>query len=213
MISSSVLIIDDHPLVLQGCRHVLEDAGISSVFEAATIDDAERLYRDRKPQVIIVDLAMSGGGLHGLAFIERLRIRDEQTRILVLSMHSDPVIILRALEAGANGYVLKDTGAGEFLQAFEKVRSGGSYLHADLAAQIAFVKTRTGTNPLGSMSGRDVQVLTRLADGKSYAEIAHELHISYKTVANICSQLKLKLGVSRLSDLIRIALMRFPQSR
>jgi two-component system, NarL family, invasion response regulator UvrY len=121
--------------------------------------------------------------------------------------------VLRALEAGANGYVLKDMPSEEFLRAFEKVRGGSSYLSGDLASQIAFVRTRTGANPLGAMSGREVQILTLLADGKSYNEIAYELNVSYKTIANICSQLKLKLGVNKLSDLIRIALMRFPQSR
>ena len=211
--ANSVLIIDDHPLVLQGCRRVLEDAGIPSVLEADNIDEAERLYNDQKPQVIVVDLAMGGSGLQGLAFIERLRFREERIRILVLSMHSDPVIVIRALEAGANGYVLKDMPSEEFLLAFEKVRSGSTYLSNDLAAQIAFVRTRTGANPLGAMSSREVQILTQLADGKSYSEIAYDLQISYKTVANICSQLKLKLGVNKLSDLIRIALMRFPQSR
>jgi two-component system invasion response regulator UvrY len=211
--SNKILIIDDHPLVLQGCRRVLEDAGITGVFEAANFEDGERLYKAFKPAVIIVDLAMSAGGLHGLAFIERLRLHDETTRILVLTMHSDPVIVLRALEAGANGYVLKDMPSEEFLRAFEKVRGGSSYLSGDLASQIAFVRTRTGANPLGAMSGREVQILTLLADGKSYNEIAYELNVSYKTIANICSQLKLKLGVNKLSDLIRIALMRFPQSR
>jgi DNA-binding NarL/FixJ family response regulator len=211
--SSKVLIIDDHPLVLQGCSRVLEDAGIPEVFQAENFDEGERLYRALKPAIIIVDLAMSAGGLHGLAFIERLRLQDETTRILVLTMHSDPAIVIRALEAGANGYVLKDMPSEEFLRAFELVQSGSSYLSDDLASQIAFVRTRTGANPLGAMNGREIQILTLLADGKSYNEIAYELNVSYKTVANICSQLKLKLGVRKLSDLIRIALTRLPQSR
>jgi len=106
---SRVLIIDDHPVVLQGLRQLLEDAGVNSTYQAHSLADGFRLYRTQKPDVIIVDLAMRNGALGGLSFIRRLRLLDQQTPILVLTMHSDPVIVSHALEVGATGYVLKDS--------------------------------------------------------------------------------------------------------
>jgi two-component system, NarL family, invasion response regulator UvrY len=102
-----VLVIDDHPIVLQGCRQLLEDAGVEQILEAQSLADGFRMYRTQKPDVIIVDLAMRTGALGGLSFIRRLRLHDTKTPILVFTMHSDPVIVSRALEVGATGYVLK----------------------------------------------------------------------------------------------------------
>src|SRR5712671_5480456 len=110
---TSVLIIDDHPIVLQGCRRMLEDAGVETVLEARDAAAGYRLYRRHHPDVVIVDLAMQGSGLGGLDVIRRMRSHDPRSRILVFSMHSDPIIAARALEAGATGYVLKDTSSDE----------------------------------------------------------------------------------------------------
>ena len=95
---TSVLIIDDHPIVLQGCRRMLEDAGIQRVLEARDATSGYRLYRRHHPDVVIVDLAMQGSGLSGLDVIRRMRSHDPRTRILVFSMHSDPIIAARALD-------------------------------------------------------------------------------------------------------------------
>ena len=95
-----VLVIDDHPIVLQGTRQLLEDAGVDKIMQAQSLSDGFRLYRNQKPDVIIVDLAMRTGALGGLSFIRRLRLHDQRTPILVFTMHSDPVIVSRALEVG-----------------------------------------------------------------------------------------------------------------
>ena len=138
---TSVLIIDDHPIVLQGCRRVLEDAGVGSVLEARDLKSGYRLYRRHQPDVVIVDLGMPGSGLGGLSLVRRIRVHEPRTRILVFSMHSDPIIVARALEAGATGYVHKDTSPAELLKAFEKVRAGTPYLSNDLAMEVALVRT------------------------------------------------------------------------
>src|SRR6516164_3460028 len=108
---TSALIIDDHPIVLQGCRRVLEDAGIEPVLAASDLVAGYRLYLRHRPDVAIVDLAIQGKGLGGLELIRRIRAHDTDAHILVLSMHNDPVIVARSLEAGASGYVLKDTSS------------------------------------------------------------------------------------------------------
>jgi two-component system, NarL family, invasion response regulator UvrY len=205
-----VLIIDDHPIVLQGCRRMLEDAGIDDVLEARDIRSGYRLYRRHHPDVVIVDLALQGSGLGGLDLIRRMHSHDSRARILVFSMHSDPIIAARALEAGATGYVLKDTAADALMEAFDKVRAGRPYLGNDLAMQVALVRTGVRPDPLADLTPRELQTLSMLAQGKAYGRIADELGVSYKTVVNACSQLKQKLNAKNLPDLIRMAVQLVP---
>jgi two-component system, NarL family, invasion response regulator UvrY len=202
---TSVLIIDDHPIVLQGCRRMLEDAGIAAVLEARDAVSGYRLYRRHRPDVVIIDLAMQGSGLGGLPLIRRISAHDRRVRILVFSMHSDPIIVARALEAGATGYVLKDTSSADLLEAFEKVRTGQPYLSNDLAMQVALVHTPARQNPLADLTPRELQTLALLAEGKPYGRIAEEINVSYKTVVNVSSQLKQKLDARNLPELIRTA--------
>jgi DNA-binding NarL/FixJ family response regulator len=202
---TSVLIIDDHPIVLQGCRRVLEDAGVERVLEARDLKSGYRLYRRHHPSVVIVDLGMPGSGLAGLSLVRRIRAHEPRTRILVFSMHSDPIIVARALEAGATGYVHKDTSPAELLKAFEAVRAGTPYLSNDLAMEVALVRTGVRQNPLAELTPRELQTLSLLAEGKPYGRIADELNVSYKTVVNTCSQLKQKLDARSLPELIRAA--------
>ena len=206
-----VLVIDDHPIVLEGCCQLLKHAGVKRVVRTQSLADGFRLYRSQKPDVIIVDLAMRTGALGGLSFIRRLRLHDARTPILVFSVHNDPFIVSRALKIGANGYILKDTPSDEILRAFEKVRDGAPYLSHDLASEVAFMEARGGaTNPLRSLTVRELQILSLLAEGKPYTVIAEEMHVSYKTVANTCGHLKTKLGVRSLPELVRIAIEYLP---
>jgi two-component system, NarL family, invasion response regulator UvrY len=202
---SGVLIIDDHPIVSQAWRRILQDAGVETVHDARDIVSGYRLYRRNDPDVVIVDLAMQGKGLGGLQLIRRIRAHNPRTRILVFTMHSDPTIAARALEAGANGYVLKDASSEELVKAFVKVRSGAPYLSGDLAMQVALVRTGARADPLAELTPRELEMLSLLAQGKPYGQIAEELNVSYKTVVNVSSQLKQKLAARNLSDLIRVA--------
>lgn len=207
---TKVLVIDDHPIVLQGCKRVLQDFGVEHVIQAATLSDGFRLYRAHRPDVIVIDLAVSRGALDGLSFIRRLRIYDKKTPTLVFSMHRDPVIVSRALEVGANGFLVKDTWSDEFIKAFQRVREGGSYLNHELASDVAFINARGSNNPLSSITIRELQTLSLIAEGKPYTSIADELNVSYKTVANTVAQIKNKLGVRTLPELMRIAIRHLP---
>jgi DNA-binding NarL/FixJ family response regulator len=191
---------------------MLEDLGIDEVLVASSPSDGFRLYRQKRPDMIIVDLSMQSGALGGLSFIRRLRIHDAHTPLLVLSMYSDRMIVSRALEVGANGYLLKDTSADEFARAFRKVRDGDRYLGHELASQIAFMEARGERNPLSRMTLRELQTITLIAEGKPYIEIAEELHVSYKTVVNTCAQLKSKLGARSLPELMRMAIQHLPSN-
>jgi two-component system invasion response regulator UvrY len=207
---TSVLIIDDHPVVLQGLRRVLEDAGVKRALEARDVTSGYRLFRRKRPDVIIVDLGMQGSVLGGLDLIRRMRLHEPSSCILVFSMHGDPMIVARALEAGATGYLLKDTSADELMKAFDQVRSGKPYLSEDLAKQVALLRTGVGLNPLVELTPRQSQMLSLLAKGKTYNSIAEELGVSYKTVVNTCLILKRRLGAKNLSELIRAAVHLLP---
>jgi DNA-binding NarL/FixJ family response regulator len=198
-----VLLIDDHPIVLQGCRTLLGEAGFSEIHEASDLTGAYRLYHRKHPQIVVLDLSLQGQGLAGLSLIGRIRIRDRRTPILVFSMHRDPVIVRRALDAGATGYLLKDTAPDEFLAALRAVRSGAPFLSHQLALQVA---TLGAGNSRAQMTQRELQILALIAEGKAYGLIAEDLGISYKTVANTCSQLKVKLGAANLPELVRMAI-------
>jgi two-component system, NarL family, invasion response regulator UvrY len=202
---TTVIVIDDHPIVLQGCRRMLEDAGVEFILEARDAITGYKLCRRHRPDVAIIDLAMQDSGLGGLALIRRIRTHDPRVRILVFSMHSDPIIVARALEAGACGYILKDTSSDDFLKAFRTIVAGGAHLSHDLALQVALVRTAARKDPLAELTPRELQTLSLLAKGKPYGHIADELNVSYKTVVNLSSQLKHKLEVRNLPELIRTA--------
>ena len=206
---TSVLIIDDHPIVLQGLRRVLEDADVKPVLQARDVTSGYRLFRRNRPDVIIVDLGMQGSVLGGLDLIRRMRSHEPCTCILVFSMHNDPMIAARALEAGATGYLLKDRSSDELMKAFEQVRSGKPYLSEDLAMRVALLRTGV-ENPLVDLTPRQSQILSLLAKGKTYSSIAEELGVSYKTVVNPCLHLKRTLGAKNLPELIRVAVRLLP---
>jgi len=208
---TKILVIDDHPIVLQGCRRVLEDAGITDITLASNLIEGFRAYRTEHPDVIIIDLAIKKGVLVGLTFIRRLRIHDKRTPILVLTMHEDPMIASQALRLGANGYILKDTSSVDILKALQMVRQGKPFLSHAIASAIAVMETKGRTNPLNGMTLRELQTLELISQGKQYAAIAEELHVSYKTIANTCSQIKTKLGVKSLPELMRIAIEHLPE--
>jgi two-component system, NarL family, invasion response regulator UvrY len=209
---TSVLIIDDHPIVLQGCSRVLQDAGIAPIFEAREVEAGHQLARKHRPDVVIIDLAMQGSGLAGLSLIRTIRAHDPRARILVFSMHSDPIIVRRALETGATGYLLKDTSSEELVRAVMSVAAGMPYLGSDLAMQVALAGTLVSGNPLADLTPRELQTLGLLAQGKSYGRIAAELNVSYKTVVNVCYQLRQKLDVRTLPELIRLSVQLAPST-
>jgi DNA-binding NarL/FixJ family response regulator len=200
---TSVLIIDDHPIVVQGCRHLLEEAGVATVLEAGSATTGYELFCRDKPDIVIVDLALRENELAGLSLIQRIKSHNPHTHILVLSMHSDPIIVRRALDAGASGYVLKDTAAEELLKALKVIQEGRTYLSHDLALQVALGRMSSRDEQLAELTPRELEMLSLLAKGKSYSDIADELNVSYKTVVNTSSQLKQKLNVGNLAALVR----------
>ena len=205
-----ILVIDDHPIVIQGCQRLFTDVGMRDVLTASSFSDAFRKYRREKPDIILVDLAINSVTYSGLSFIRRLRLHDQRTAVLVFSMHSDPVIVSRALALGANGYILKDAPPHELLTALQRVRAGSSYISHELASSLAFMEARDKSNPLRSLTLRELQTLELIAEGRAYNDIAEALGVSYKTVVNTSSLLKNKLGARSLPELMRIGIRHLP---
>jgi two-component system, NarL family, invasion response regulator UvrY len=122
-------------------------------------------------------------------------------------MHDDPIFAMRALEAGADGYVSKNAPPTQILDAIARINKGQAYLGPELAQQLALWNLRGASHPLRDLSRRELEILRLLGDGRSMQQIADALGIGYKTVANNCGQIKAKLGVKRTAELIRFAVM------
>ncbi|MCJ2034511.1 response regulator [Methylobacterium sp. J-068] len=204
--ATSILIVDDHPVILSGFRTLMEDAGMETIHEATTIVDAYRSFYRQRPGMVIADLAFGDQGVSGLSLIRRIRNLERRTRILAFSMHDDPAIVARALESGATGYVLKDAPATEFLRAFDHVRSGRSYLDHDVALRVAMLNASAQRSPLSTLSERELQVLLLIREGNSYHIIAEKLSMKYKTVVNIISTIKQKSGAHSFAELINFSM-------
>ena len=200
-----VLIVDDHPVVIGGLRCLLSDRRIGEVFEATNIVTAFRLFHKHRPAICVIDLSFENRDLSGLSLIRRIRALEPDTRILAFSMHDDPVIVSRALESGALGYVLKDSPAAVLLQAFQDVRAGRSHLEHRLAMRVATLDLPGRGASLGKLNARELQILTLLGNGSSYRVIADHLSVSYRTVIGACSSMRQKLGVRTLAELVHIA--------
>jgi DNA-binding NarL/FixJ family response regulator len=198
-----VLLVDDHAVVRNGLRNLLTSAAETEISEAATGRDALALLRQERPDLVLLDLNLPGMG--GLELLRRMLLEDGAVRILVLSMHTEALYASRALQLGAKGYLSKNASADELLKAVRRIADGGRYIESELAQELALQQVSPG-HGLPDLSERDIEIMRLLAEGSSLAEIADALGIGYKTVANACSGIKAKLGVTRTNDLVRLAM-------
>lgn len=199
-----LLIVDDHPIVRSGLRRLLAAEDRPEIAEAASGQEAISKFREFRPDLVILDLNLPGIG--GLEVLGRLRIENPKVRVLVVSMYDNPIYVARVLEAGAQGYVSKNAPPERMLEAVRRVATGRSYIEPEMAQELAIGNIRSSSDPLSRLSPRDIEILRLLADGSTLTEIAEAIGVSYKTVANQCSQLKAKLATPRMADLIRIAI-------
>ena len=198
-----ILLVDDHSVVRAGVRRLLESIQGIEILEAETGHETLSLFRSKEPDLVLLDLNMEGVG--GLELLRRLLLEDKRARVVVFTMHSEPIYAARALKLGAKGYVTKSASADELVAAVKQVADGGHYIEAELASKLA-IGQFDGEDPLHQLSTREVEILRLLGDGKSLTAIAETLGVSYKTVANTCSLIKNKLGLQRTADLIRVSL-------
>lgn len=203
----TVILVDDHPVVRDGYRRLLEQMpNIKIVAEADNGEVGYDLYRKLSPDVLVLDINMPGIG--GLETIRRIKAYDEKARILVFSMHSNEIMIQRALEAGALGYLTKQGGMGQMVQAVQQVAKGRMFIDADHVTSLAQHKLSDNTaDPIRVLSAREFQLFKLLAEGHSVADIAAMLSISAKTVGVHHTNIMKKLNLHNASQLVRLAIL------
>lgn len=205
---TTILIADDHGVVREGLRRLLESERDLQVCAEAS-DGREVLERvsSSRPDVVVLDINMPRLG--GLETLERLRSEHPGVKVVLLSMHGDPPFIQSAVSLGADGYVLKSGRATEVVSAVRAVTKGGSYFSPTVAKEIVQqlrTPRRGSTEPFSVLSAREREVLHLIADGLSAKEIAAELKISAKTVEAHRTSLMRKLGARKATELVRYAL-------
>ena len=198
-----ILVVDDHPVVRSGLRRLIAAEPGYAVCEAASGREALSVFKECRPDLVVLDLSMPGMG--GLEVIARLKAETRGARILVLSMHQEPLYATRALQAGALGFVSKQAPADQLLEAIKRVAAGHSFIEHEIAQELALANISSLGHPLQDLSTREVEILRLLAEGNSLRQIANTIGVSYKTAANACGQIKAKLSVARTADLVRIA--------
>ena len=203
----SVLVADDHGIVREGLRRLLDsESDLSVAAEAAdgrqVLEEVER----HRPDVVVLDITMPRLG--GLETLERLRAKQPQVKVILLSVHSDPPFIQSAISLGADGYVLKNGRAAEIVTAIRAVVKGGSYFSPLVAREIVEQlrsPRSAGSEPFSILSAREREVLHLIAEGLSAKEIAADLKISSKTVEAHRTSLMRKVGVRKATELVRYA--------
>ncbi len=198
-----VLMIEDHPIVRDGCRLIFDRRPDLRVMEASTADDGLVANRTFRPDVIILDLGLKD--TNGFDMIPTLLADNEAARIVIFSMHDTPRFVTRALDMGARGYITKSDDPNTILMAIDKVRSGAVYLGQSVAQALALANLEPASDPLRDLSEREKQVVTLLGEGKSLTEIAAGLDLGYKTVANMVAAIKQKLKIATSAALIKFA--------
>ncbi|MEL0030089.1 MAG: response regulator transcription factor [Betaproteobacteria bacterium] len=205
MTSIKVLLVDDHAVVREGYRRLLEKhPSISVVGEADNGDDGYRLICDKKPDVAVLDITLPG--MSGIEVARKVIVRVPSQNILMFSMHDDMLFVKRAFDAGAKGYVTKSSAPDQLVLAVQKVSKGEQYLSDDIAKRYAEEGSSRGGIHLDSLTKREFEVFRLLAIGQTVAEISEQLHVSYKTVANCQSNIRQKLDVSNATNLVKLAL-------
>ena len=209
--SVTILLADDHPIVRQGLKHLLEaEPNLKVIGEASSGLQAVQLTEKLKPRVLIVDIMMPE--LNGLEVLKQVKERSPATCCIVLSMQSADVYVVEALKAGALGYVLKETGPGELVQAVQQVIQGQRYLSPRISERLidGLIETnhKPSSDPYQTLTNREREILQMAAEGLSSSEIARRLSISPRTAELHRGRMMHKLRLHNQTELIRYAFKR-----
>ncbi|MGJ5198700.1 response regulator [Bradyrhizobium sp. HKCCYLRH1030] len=203
--AGTILLVDDHAVVREGYRSMLQkQPGLRVVAEAADGAEAYRLFKEVRPDLVIMDLTMPGvGGIEG---IRRIRQWDRGARILVFTMHENAGFAVQAIRAGARGYATKSSPPETLVRAVMDVLAGRIAISPDIDHELALSRLAGERAAADVLSAREFEVMQMLLAERTTDEIASALHLSPKTVANLHSLIKDKLGVASDIELVRLAL-------
>lgn len=201
-----LLLVDDHTVVREGLKRLVDpQANQWSITEAGTGFQALECLRRQPIDLAIVDLSLPG--MSGLELTRRIKSEFPSVSVLVLTMHSEEQYAIRALQAGANGFVTKDSAATDLVAAVRKVAAGGVFLSPILAEQVVYQLNGQRPVPnLQSLTNRELEILQRIVDGERPVDIADQLHLSIKTVSTHKKRIQEKLNVESTAGLVRFGL-------
>jgi DNA-binding NarL/FixJ family response regulator len=201
-----VLIADDHTILREGLKQLLMAAGDLEVVGEAS-DGHEVLQQVRTLEFAVLLLDMSMPGRSGVDLIKQVKAEKPRLRVLVLSMHQEHQYAVRAIKAGASGYLTKESAATQLVTAIRKVAGGGAFITAEVAEQLALdAMPQSDGPPHAMLSDREYQVFHMLASGRSVTDIAAQLNLSGKTISTHKARLMEKLNVNNPAELIHYAL-------
>jgi len=201
-----VLLAEDHQIVRQGLRGLLEKAGHEVVGEAADGQEALRLARTLSPDIAVLDLSMPR--LNGLDAAREIRRMSPEIKTILLTMYTDKGYVLQAMKVGAKGYVLKTEAAEDLIRAIREIARGETYLSPGVAASIVEAYLDESRLPADPLTPRERQILQLIAEGNTTKAVAHQLHISFKTAESHRSHLMKKLDLHDVTGLVRYAIRR-----
>jgi two-component system, NarL family, response regulator NreC len=201
-----ILLADDHVMLRQGLRTLLEQAGMAVIAEASDGQEALQLAHKEHPDVVVLDIGMPH--LNGFETARRLRDTLPQTKIVLLTMHTDEPYVLEALQTGAVGYVLKTQAAVDIVQAIRDVLQGGIYLSPRVSRAVVTAYLSRSEPPPDPLTAREREILQLIAEGETTKEIASRLGLSVKTVESHRINLMRKLDIHETATLVRYAIRR-----
>jgi two-component system invasion response regulator UvrY len=200
----TVLLVDDHAVVREGYRRLLERHGdIVVIGEAADAATAHALFCAINPQIVVMDITLPG--INGIEVMRRMLAYKSDTRVLIFSMHEDAIFARRALQAGAFGYVTKASAPNVLVEAVHSIARGKKYLSATVAQALALRDAAMDTASSDNLTAREFEVLRLLVQGQSIRDIARSMELNPKTIANHQSAIKQKLGANTAIQLLRKA--------
>lgn len=207
---SRVLIVDDHPIVIQGVRGLIsQEDNMEVCGEAGDAEGGMRAIETLRPDIVLVDLSLPG--VPGLEFIKGAKSRYPDLPMLVLSMHDENIYASRALKAGALGYIMKDKSAENLVTGINSVLKGEIFVSSSIATQImqefATGNKKPHTDDIGKLSDRELETFRLIGKGHSTRQIADQLILSVKTIDSLKAKIKDKLHLSNSSELVQRAVL------
>ncbi|MDG2176393.1 MAG: response regulator transcription factor [Gammaproteobacteria bacterium] len=203
--SLRIILVDDHAVVRTGYKLLLEnESDIEVVAELESGEQANQQARELNPDVIIMDLSMPGMG--GLEAIRRIKAKNPEIKILVFSMHDNVSFVEHAMEAGASGYITKNNAPNILIHAVNQIAEGNTYIEPALESEMNVQHELGKGSALSNLSHREFQIFCLFAEGLNANDIANDLSLSVKTVANYQTQIKEKLNVSSTTELVKLAI-------
>lgn len=199
-----VLIVDDHPVIIAGCRSMFAAEENHEIIDAKDADSGFEAFVNYKPDLCIIDISLPGKS--GFDLVQRIIERNRDAKIIIFSMNDDPIFASRALGLGAKGYVTKNDNPYFLLDAINAVMSGKNYLMTKISEALSIQNDLKNYDISTILTEREREVFKLLGTGMKIREIAQETGISYKTVANTCSIIKNKLKLQTIGELSQMAL-------